>query len=451
MNHLATNAPEDTEQLERLAELATDVIARCRQQGASQAEVAVQLEVGLNVNVRLGEVETVEHTRDRGIAVTVYVDQRKGTASTADLREDSVCTTIEQALAIARHTEADPAAGLADPERMATVFPDLDLWHPWRLEAEQAIELGVACEIAGRNLDPRISNSDGASVASGSSLGVYANSHGFVGRERRTRHSLSCSLIAEDAQGMQRDYWFSTAVAREDLESAAAIGRRAAERTLARLDAEKLSTRACPVMFAPELARSLIGNLVGAVSGGALYRKASFLLDQRGQRLFPEWFQVFEDPFIRRGLGSAAFDAEGVASVASDLIRDGVLTRYVLGSYSARKLGLESTGNAGGIHNLKVAANAAGASDVMRRMDRGLLVTELMGQGVNILTGDYSRGAAGFWVENGAIVHPVHEVTIAAHLGDMFRNILAVGADIDPRSNILCGSILVAEMTVAGA
>lgn len=451
MNHIATNSTSVAEQMDQLAALASDVIARCRQQGASQAEVGMQFEVGLNVNVRLGEVETVEHTRDRGIAVTVYVDQRKGSASTADLRADSISTTIEQALAIARHTEADPAAGLADPQRMATVFPQLDLWHPWAIDAEQAIELGVTCEAAGRGHDPRISNSDGASVSSGSSLGVYANSHGFIGRERRTRHSLSCSLIAEDAQGMQRDYWFSTAVAREDLEAAETIGRHAAVRTLARLDARKLATRACPVLFAPELARGLIGNLVGAVSGGALYRKASFLLDKRGQRLFPEWFQVHEDPFILRGLGSGAFDAEGVASTASDLVRDGVLARYVLGSYSARRLGLESTGNAGGIHNLKVAANAGDLDDLVRQMDRGLLVTELMGQGVNILTGDYSRGAAGFWVENGSIVHPVHEVTIAAHLGEVFRRIVAVGKDIDTRSNILCGSILVEEMTVAGS
>ncbi|MGD9583782.1 MAG: metalloprotease PmbA [Lysobacterales bacterium] len=451
MNTIATNAANDVEQLEQLAALASEVIARCRQQGASQAEVGMQFEVGLNVNVRLGEVETVEHTRDRGIAVTVYVDHRKGSASTADLRPDSISTTIEQAIAIARHTEADPAAGLADPERMATVFPDLDLWHPWALDADQAIELGIACEAAGRDHDARISNSDGASVSSGSSLGVYANSHGFVGRERRTRHSLSCSLIAEDAQGMQRDYWFSTAVAREDLEAAEAIGRHAAQRTLARLDAAKLSTRTCPVLFAPELARGLIGHLVGAVSGGALYRKASFLLDKRGERLFPAWFQVHEDPFLRRGLGSGAFDADGVASAATDLIRDGVLARYVLGSYSARRLGLESTGNAGGIHNLKVAANAGELADLVRQMDRGLLVTELMGQGVNILTGDYSRGAAGFWVENGAIVHPVHEVTIAAHLGELFQRIVAVGKDTDTRSNILCGSILVEGMTVAGS
>lgn len=451
MNTIATNSPSDLEQLEQLAALADDVIARCRQQGASQAEVGVQFEVGLNVNVRMGEVETVEHTRDRGIAVTVYVDQRKGSASTADLRPDSISTTIAQALAIARHTEADPAAGLADPGRMATFFPELDLWHPWVLDAEQAIELGVACEAAGRGHDPRISNSDGASLASGGSLGVYANSHGFVGRERRTRHSLSCSLIAEDAGGMQRDYWFSTAVAREDLEAVEAIGRRAAERTLARLGGEKLNTRTCPVLFAPELARGLIGHLVGAVSGGALYRKASFLLDRRGEQLFPAWFQVHEDPFIRRGLGSGAFDAEGVASQASDLVRDGVLMRYVLGSYSARRLGLESTGNAGGIHNLKVAANAGGLAEMVQQMHRGLLVTELMGQGVNILTGDYSRGAAGFWVENGVITHPVHEVTIAAHLGDVFRRIVAVGNDVDTRSNILCGSILVEQMTVAGS
>ena len=436
--------------LERLADLATDVLARCRAAGASQAEVGIDDDRGINVNVRMGEVETIEHTRDRGLSLTVYFGQRKGSASTADLAPASIAATIEYACAIARHTEEDPCAGLADPARMARTFPDLDLWHPWALSPERAIELGIACEAAGRALDPRISNSDGAGVSSGESLSVYANSHGFVGTERATHHSVSCALIAEDEAGMQRDYWYASARAAADLEDAEAIGRRAAERTLRRLGARRLSTRECPVLFAPELARGLVGHLVGAASGGALYRRASFLLDAAGTTILPPWFSIREEPHLPRGLGSCNFDSEGVATAANDLVRDGVLARYILGSYSARKLGLASTGNAGGVHNLLVAPNAGTLVDLMRTMGSGLLVTELMGQGVNTVTGDYSRGAAGFWVEGGEAAFPVEEITIAGNLKRMFAGIVAVGAEIDRRSHILTGPILVDRMTVAG-
>jgi PmbA protein len=451
VNVLDTNRDTSAADLDRLSNLARDVIARALQKGATQAEVGMNLDRGLNVNVRMGEVETVEHTRDRGVSITVYFGQRKGSASTADLQPESLTTTIEQACAIARYTEEDTASGLADRERMATEFPDLDLWHPWDMDAERAIGLGVECEAAGRDADTRISNSDGANVSSGESIAVYANSHGFIGRERSTRHSLSCSMIAEDAQGMQRDYWYSSTRHAHDLESAVAIGRRAAERTLARLDGRKLSTRECPVLFVPEVARSLIGHLVGAISGGALYRKASFLLDHQGKQILPAWFAIDEDPFIARGHGSGAFDAEGVTAVRSGLVQSGVLSRYVLGSYSARKLGLQSTGNAGGVHNLRIAANAGDLDSLMRQMGEGLLLTEVMGQGVNTVTGDYSRGAAGFWVENGAIAYPVDEITIAGNLRQMFQNIEAVGSDVDARSHILTGSILVGRMMIAGA
>lgn len=436
--------------LDELANLASDVLARCRTLGASQAEVSLNLDAGLNVNVRMGEVETVEHTRDRGVAISVYFGRRKGSASTADVRPESIATTIEQACAIARYTEEDPCAGLADPERMATFFPDLDQWHPWALDATRAIELGIAAEAAGRALDPRLHNSDGASVSTGSSVAVYANTHGFFGRESGTRHSISCSLLGEDESGMQRDYWYTTGVAAEDLESAEAVGRRAGERTLARLSPRRLATQECAVLFVPDVARSLIGHLVGAVSGGALYRKASFLLDSVGQTLFPNWFTILEQPHIKRGAGSSAFDAEGVATVDRELVRDGVLARYILGSYSARKLGLQSTGNAGGIHNLVVSANGGGFADMLHQLGTGFLVTELMGQGVNTVTGDYSRGAAGFWVENGAIAYPVDEVTIAGHLREMFRRIVAVGSDVDTRGSIRTGSILIEKMMVAG-
>lgn len=438
------------DQIGRLSDLATGVIARCRAHGASQSEVSINEDSGLSVNVRMGEVETVERTGDRGVAVTVYFGQSKGSASTADLQPSSLEATVDQACAIARFTEADPAAGLADPDLMAGDFPELDLWHPWDIDADRAIALALQAEAAGRAADRRISNSDGAGVSSGQSIAVYANSHGFVGAERNTQHSMSCSLIAGKNDGMQRDYWYTAALAAEDMESAAQVGRRAAERTVARLQPRPLPTGDYPVLFAPEMARSLVGHLIGAVSGGALYRRASFLLDSVGSKLFPEWLSIIEQPRLRRGLRSAAFDAEGVATREQHLVRDGVLSRYVLGSYSARKLGLATTGNAGGIHNLAIPANAEGGDKLIRAMGRGLLVTELMGQGVNTITGDYSRGAAGFWIENGEIAHPVDEITIAGHLRAMFQAIEAVGDDVDPRSHIQIGSVLVGKMTVAG-
>ncbi|WP_313426422.1 metalloprotease PmbA [Stenotrophomonas rhizophila] len=443
-------ADDSLQRLEQLADISQRLLERAKAMGASQAEVSCSDERGLDVNVRLGEVETVESTRDRGIAVTVYFGQRKGSASTADLQDASLESTVAQACAIARHTEDDAAAGLAEAALMARDFPDLDGWHPWDLGADEALDLALACEAAGREADGRISNSDGASAATSQSLSVYANSHGFIGRERSSHHSVGCALIAGQGDGMQRDGWYSSALAREDLESAAAIGRRAAERTVARLQPRSMATAQMPVLYSPEVARSLIGSLLGAVSGGALYRRASFLLDSVGTRLFPDWFQVDELPLLRRGLRSSAFDGDGVATRNAALITDGVLQRYILGSYSARKLGLATTGNAGGVHNLKVAANAGDLVSIARQMGEGLLVTELMGQGVNGVTGDYSRGAGGFRVENGEISYPVDGVTIAGNLKDMFASIEAVGSDVDRRSHVQVGSILVGRMTVAG-
>jgi PmbA protein len=436
--------------LDRLSELARDVLARCRARGATQAEVGLNEDRGLNVGVRMGEAETIEHTRDRGLSLTVYFGQRKASASTADLDAGSIETTIAQACAIARYTEEDPFAGLADPARMAREFPELDLWHPWALEADAAVELGLACEQAGRDADPRIANSDGASVSTGASLSVYANSHGFLGRERSTHHSLSLSLIAGQGDAMQRDYWYTSAARAQDLQAAADVGRRAAERTVARLGPGGVKTGSYPVIFAAEVARSLIGNLVSAVSGGALYRRATFLVDSLGQRVLPPGFGISERPHLPRGHRSSAFDSEGVATRDSELVADGVLQRYVLGSYSARKLGLSSTGNAGGIHNLVVTTGTQDLAALIAGVDRGLLVTETMGQGVNLISGDYSRGAAGFWIEQGRLSHPVDEVTIAGNLRDMLLGIEAVGADVDPRSHILTGSIRVGRMMVAG-
>ncbi len=447
----AGTAINDTSQaeLERLAELARDVIARCRRAGASAAEVGASIDTGLSVSVRLGEVETIEHTRDRSFGVTVYFGQRKGSASTGDLQPDSVGKTIEQACAIARYTEEDPCAGLADAALMAREFPDLDLWHPWGIEAERAIALGLEIEDAGR-ATAGIDNSEGAAVQSGETLAVYANSHGFVGCERGTRHMLSCSLIASDGNGMQRDYWYDSVRSASDFMPAAELGRRAAERTLARRDARRLPTRQCPVLFAPEVARGLIGHLLSAVSGGALYRKSSFLLDHVGRAILPAFVDIVEDPFIRRGHGSSTYDAEGVATRRSALVEGGVLQRYILGSYSARKLGLASTANAGGVHNVLVRTGSDNFAAMLARLGTGLLVTEVMGQGVNLVTGDYSRGAAGFWVENGAIAYPVEEITIASNLRDMYAGIQTIGADVDPRSHVLTGSILIGRMTIAG-
>lgn len=436
--------------LDALAELSQRLLAAARARGATQAEVSCSEDAGLSVNVRMGEVETVESTRDRGIGITVYFGQRKGSASTADLREDSLESTVEQACAIARYTEDDPAAGLADAALMAREERDFDTWHPWLIDADRAIELALACESAGRGSDARIENSDGASIGTGASIGVYANSHGFIGRERSTQHSLSCALIGGRGEQMQRDGWYTLGLAPEDMESAAAVGRKAAERTVSRLAPRQLATGEYPVMFAAESARSLIGHLISAISGGNLYRRTSFLVDSVGQTLFPQWFSIRETPFLMRGLRSSSYDAEGVATRESSLIEGGVLQRYVLGSYSARKLGLSTTGNAGGVHNLQVAANAGDFDALVRQMGRGLLVTELMGQGVNGVTGDYSRGAAGFWVEGGEIQYPIDGITIAGNLRRMFAGIEAVGTDIDPRSHIRTGSILLGKMTVAG-
>ncbi len=432
-----------------LEQRAADVLARARAAGASQAEVGVAVGRGLSVEVRKGEVETVEHHRDRSLDLTVYFGQRKGSASSADFSAGSIAATIEQACAIARFTEDDACNGLAEAGRMAQSFPDLDLWHPWALEVDEAIALGQRMEAAGLAVDG-VDSSEGVSVQSGSGQSVYANSHGFMGYHRGTRHSLSAALIARDAHGMQRDYWYDSRRAASDLMTVEALGRKAGERTAARRGATGLATGKFPVLFVPELAAGLVGHLLAAVSGGSLYRRASFLLDHAGKQVLPSWLDIDERPHLARGQASRNFDAEGVATGDSALVTGGVLARYVLGSYSARKLGLASTANAGGVRNLVLSHGEDDFEALLRRMDTGLVVTGLMGQGVNIITGDYSRGASGFWVEHGEIVRPVEGVTIAANLRDMFANLVAVGADVDQRSSILTGSMLLESMTVAG-
>lgn len=435
---------------ELLKGIASRVLDRARTGGADEAEVNVSSSLAREAGVRLGEIETLEEARDRGVQVTVYAGQCVGSASTGDLRPEIIDETVERALAIARHTQPDRAAGLADAGLMAAEFPDLELWHPVDLSIDTLAARALEIEQAGRDADRRISNSEGASVTSEAGIGVYANSHGFVGAARGTRHSQACVLIAEDEAGMQRDYDWDSARRYDDLADAATTGQGAAARTVRRLGARRVPTGRVPVLFAPEVARGLIAHLVSAVSGANLYRRSSYLLDSLGERVMPEWASLIEKPRLPRGANSSAWDGDGVATFESALVKDGRLDRYVLGSYSARRLGLETTANAGGVRNLCLVGADRSFEELLGEMGTGLVVTELMGQGVNLVTGDYSRGAAGFWVENGRIAWPAEEITIAGHLRDMLGNLIAAGADIDTRRNIRTGSLLVDEMTVAG-
>ena len=438
-------APED---LESIIERALD---DARSRGASQAEAAVSQDTGLSVGVRLGEVETLEHQRDRSMGITVYFGERKGSASTADFSPAAVGATVAKACSIARFTAQDACSGLAEAGLMAQAPPDLDLAFPWNVSADRAIEIAKACEAAALGFDPRINNSEGASVSTHQGLHVYGNTHGFVGGYPTTSHTVSCVVLAGTGEDMQRDYWYSSSRDWQELEPAEAIGRESARRTIARLEPRKLSTRRAPALFVPEISRGLIGHFTAAIRGSSQYRQSSFLLNSVGQRIFPAGFSISERPHLPKAMGSAPFDDEGVVTRDRELVADGVLTGYILSSYSARKLGLQTTGNAGGAHNLLVAANTAGGLPAMLELlGTGLLVTELMGQGINMVTGDYSRGAAGFWVENGAIQYPVAEITIAGNLREMFAGILAVGDDIDTRGGTRAGSILLREMTIAG-
>ena len=447
---VAQDVPDRDQELSALAESAQAAVKHARSLGASSSEVSASIHFGLNVGVRLSEVETLEHSRDRGMEISVYFGENKGHASSGDLRPESVKSCVEKAVDIARFTQADKCNGLAPAERMATHFPDLDLWHPQPLDAGATMERALNCEAAGLD-NSAITNSEGASASVGIGLNVYANSEGFVGRRDGTRYGQSCVLVAGEAESMQRDYWYDSRRAYVDLEAASDTGREAARRTVMRLGAKKIATCEVPILFAPEVASGLIGHLIGAISGGALYREASFLVDAAGQQLFPVWMRISEHPFLLRGPGSTSFDAEGVATCNRDIVGGGVLNGYVLGSYSARRLGLETTANAGGVHNLVVEPGEYTAPELIRQMGTGLLVTEVMGQGVSIVTGDYSRGASGFWIEQGEIQHPVDEVTIAGNLKDMFMGIETVGTDVNDRSNIQTGSILINKMTVAGS
>ncbi|HWL63451.1 MAG TPA: metalloprotease PmbA [Steroidobacteraceae bacterium] len=442
----------DASRISELADTVAMALQEARAAGATQAEADVSLQQGLNVTVRLGEVETIEYQRDRGLGITVYFDHAKGSASSADLRPEAVREMVAKACAIARHTARDEFAGLADAGDMARDVPDLDLYHPWDLTPEEAIERARATEAAGLAVDKRLANSEGASVSTHRGVRVYGNSHGFLGGYPVTSHSVSCVLLAQEGNDMQRDYWYSAARDARALEPGDAIGRRAGQRALARLGARQITTRKAPILFSADMARGFFGHMVAAVRGSSQYRKSSFLLDAMGQQVLPAFMQMRERPHLPGAMASSPFDGEGVATRDRDLVRDGVLQGYVLGSYSARKLGLKSTGNAGGIHNL-LLDSSEGLLDtpaLLQRMGSGFYVTELMGQGVNGVTGDYSRGASGFWVENGELAYPVHEVTIAGNLKDMYRGVQALGSEVDRLGAIQTGPVLLDEMTIAG-
>ncbi|MFO7602944.1 MAG: metalloprotease PmbA [Gammaproteobacteria bacterium] len=451
---MADNAPvsqaEELPSAARLRDIIETVIAEARALGASDVEAAVSADAGLSVNVRNDEVETVEHHRDKGLGVTVYFGQRKGNASTTDFNPAALSDTVMAACDIARYISEDPYAGLADADCLARDIPDLDLYHPWTPSTAEAIALALECERAARGADQRIVNSEGAYISTHAGLRVYGNSRGFLGDYASSRHSLGCTVIARGEGGMQRDHWYSISRRATDLESASSIGQQAAARTVQRLDGRKLSTRKAPVIFSAEVARGLLGHLVRAVSGGSLYRRSSFLLDSLGKPLFPEFVEINERPHLPRALGSAPFDSEGVATRERTLVSGGVLQSYILDSYAARRLGLQTTGNAGGVHNLEISAGDMDLAGMLKAVGTGLLVTEVMGQGVNIVTGDYSRGASGFWVENGEIQYPVEEITLAGHLAEMFRGLQAVASDVDRRGNLCSGSWWVEGLTIAG-
>jgi len=427
------------------------VLEEAKKQGADQAEAAASHDIGLCATARLGDVESLEYTNDRGVGITVYKDQKKGNASTSDFSAAALREAVVKACTFANFTAADEHAGLADVELMAQEPADLDLAHDWHLQSDDAIRYAIECEDAARSYDKRITNSEGATVSSSGGVRVYANSHGFLGGYPKTSHSISCVVIGEAEGDMERDYWYSSARDPADLESPEEIGTQAAARAVQRLGGRKVKTGNAPVLFAPEVARGFIGHAIGAIAGGAQYRRSSFLLEAAGKQVFPDFMQIQERPHLAKGMASAPYDAEGVTTKDRDIVTDGVLQGYVMSSYSARRLGLQTTGNAGGTHNLLVPGNAGDREELMRMMDRGLLIHELIGSGVNAVTGDYSRGVVGYWVENGEIVHPVNEVTIAGNLRDLYGRITAIGNDQDLRGGIRCGSLLVESMTIAGA
>ena len=445
-------SPEPANEMEqKLLDTASSALGHARHLGASMAEVSISHGQGLSASVRKGEVETIEHNRDKSMGITVYYGHRSGHVSCSDFSENAIRESVETARNIARHTEQDECSGLADPNQLATEFPELDLCHLWDLSLNEAIDIAARCEAAALDSDTRITNSEGATLSSHAGVDIYANSHGFCGISHGSRHSTSCSLIAGQGEGMQRDYWYDSKCAPDDLESPESIGQEAVRRTVRRLGARKLSSGMYPVVYDSMVASSLVSHMVSAISGPGLYRKTSFLHDYLHKQIFPEGINIHEQPHIPKGVGSAAFDGEGVATRANRVVNNGILNSFLLDSYTARKLEMTSTANAGGAHNLTLDSTVEGGiKQILEQMDRGILVTELIGFGVNNVTGDYSRGAFGFWVEHGEIQYPVQEFTIAGNLIDMYLDVRAVGADVNENRNIRTGSILLEKIAVAG-
>jgi PmbA protein len=450
MNTMVTSVPRFSHSADSLRNIAQDMLDYAKQRGASAASADVSVGFGQSVTVRQGEVETIEYNRDKGLSVTTYIGQQRGNASTSDFSPQAVRDTVDAALSIARYTAKDDCSGLPDEDMLARDCPDMDLYHPWDLPVDAAIALAKQCEQAALDTDNRISNSEGASVNLHEAQFITANSLGFIGGYPTSRHSLSCAVIAGHDDAMERDYWYAVARDAKDMMDARQVGRIAAERTVRRLNARQIDTMQVPVLFEAPIASGLLGSFVSAVSGGSLYRKSSFLLDQMDKQIFSSHINISDVPDIRKGLASGPFDDEGVQTQHRVIVEKGVLRGYFLGSYSARKLGMRTTGNSGGNHNLILQSGELDFNGLLKQMGRGLLVTELLGQGVNNVTGDYSRGAAGFWVEHGEIQYPVQEITIAGNLKDMFRSIVTVGNDVLVQGSKQCGSILVEGMTVAG-
>jgi len=451
MNNLPVSDTRFSYPISTLQQIARDILQHAQKGGASACETNVSDGFGQTVTVRQDAVETIEYNRDKGLSVTVYIGQKRGHASTSDFSPQAIGDTVAAALSIARYTADDDCAGLADAELLAKNYPGLNLYYPWQIGVEEAIELARSCEQAAYAADKRITNSEGATISVSESQFIYANSLGFMGGYPLSRHSISCAMIAEQGDSKQRDYWYSVARDAADLETVQSIGQKAGKRGAARLGARKIDTCEVPVLFEAPIASGLIGHFASAVSGSNLYRKSSFLLDSIGQQVFASDIQILERPHLHKGLASGPFDDDGVATVDRNIVENGTVQGYFLGSYSARKLGMRTTGNAGGTHNL-IMQNATPLSfdALLKKMGTGLLVTELLGHGINAVTGDYSRGASGFWVENGAISYPVEEITIAGNLKDMFRNIVAIGNDVIVRGSKQCGSVLINRMTVAG-
>ena len=450
------NAAEVKAANQEMREVSERVLKLSKKYGASDAELSLNRGAGLSVEIHKSQVDKLEYNRDQGLSLTVYIGQHQGSATTGDLSPQAIEDTVKAACNIAKYTGEDKYTGLADAEMMLTDTAnkdDLDLYHPWDLTAEQAIEITQECEAAALSFDKRIINSDGASISSYSGIGMIANTNGFTGIMPSSRHSLSCSVIGQEPndEAMQRDYWYSTSRLHDQLESAESVGKKSAERTLARLNGQQISTRKANVLYSPEMSRSIIGHFTGAIGGGSQYRKSTYFLDCVGEKVFPDFIHLHEQPHIKQAFGSSYFDKEGVATNDRDIVVDGIVQSYIMGSYSARQLGLKSTANSGGTHNLTLDSTGQSFEELLKMLGTGFYVTELIGSGVNGMTGDYSRGAAGFWVENGEIQFPVEEVTVAGNLKEMLQNIVAVGNNVDLRGGTRTGSILIEGLVVAGA